>query len=252
VIDDFLPKDMAARLRDEFPPPTDRRWHEKQYLHQKNKQTMTRDLPATHAAFFAAVNAPSFLRTLEQLTGIPELLADPELLGGGLHQSLPGAFLDVHVDYNFHPQTRRHRRLNLLVYLNDAWRPEYEGYLELWEMRRHERLAEIAPLFNRAVLFETNDISYHGHPHPLACPPGMSRKSLAVYYFSETREDGHAGPESNTKYRQTSGARGYVKTLRAGILAARDRVREEGIASTTRRVAKKIVRRALGQPPENG
>jgi hypothetical protein len=58
----------------------------------------------------------------------------------------------VHVDYNFHPQTKLHRRMNLLLYLNKDWKPEYEGYLELWDLESNVQLNSIAPLFNRAVI----------------------------------------------------------------------------------------------------
>jgi hypothetical protein len=80
----------------------------------------------------------------------------------------------------------------------------------------------------------------------------MTRKSLAVYYFSAKREDGREGPESNTQYKQTTGAKGYLKTLRAGVEAARDRVRSEGVVKTAKRTADKVVRKALRKPPKNG
>lgn len=252
VVDDFLPREFAERLLLEFPAATSPLWARTNYVHQKKKLTLSRDLPPAHAEFFRIVNDPSFIQQVSDFTSIPGLLPDAALVGGGLHQSLPGAFLDVHVDYNYHPRTRWHRRLNLLVYLNKEWRPEYEGYLELWDMGRGQRLTEIAPIFNRAVVFETNDISYHGHPVPLATPEGVTRKSLAAYYFSETRGDGREGPESNTKYRQTSGPAGYAKTARSSFEAARDRLREEGIRKTAARVTGKMVRRLLGKPPMNG
>ena len=37
------------------------------------------------------------------------------------------------------------------------------------------------------VIFSTNDFSNHGHPDPVACPQNQSRKSIALYYFSEGR-----------------------------------------------------------------
>ncbi len=212
---------------------------------------MTKDLPEAHAVFFGLTAEDRFLRLMTEITGINSLIADPDLVGGGLHQSLPGAFLDVHVDYNVHPKWKWHRRLNLLLYLNRDWRPEYKGNLELWDMERNTCVAEIEPLFNRAVLFETSKVSYHGHPQPLACPPGMTRKSLAVYYFSEAREDGSSEPESNTQYRNTTGLKGTLKTLRSGFGATVERIREVGLIGTFMRVIDKLWRRAAGKPPRN-
>ncbi len=86
---------------------------------------------------------------VSDIVGIAGLLHDPALVGGGLHQILPGGFLDVHTDYNFHPQTKLHRRLNLLLYMNKDWKREYEGYLELWDMDAKKQIEDIAPAFNR-------------------------------------------------------------------------------------------------------
>lgn len=75
----------------------------------------------------------------------------------------------------------------MIVYLNRHWKEEYGGNLELWnrEMTRCER--RVLPIFNRCVIFNTTDFSYHGHPEPLTCPEGMTRKSLALYYYSNGR-----------------------------------------------------------------
>lgn len=164
-----------------------------------------------------------FKNLISSICNIPQLISDPELVGGGLHQIMNGGYLDVHVDYNFHPQTKLHRRLNLLLYLNKDWKQEYEGYLELWDMDAKKQLDAIAPIFNRAVIFETNEISYHGHPRPLNMPPDVMRKSLAVYYYSKEREESEVAIEHNTIYRQTTGLKGYVKTSLSALVALDER-----------------------------
>ena len=118
------------------------------------------------------MSSPPVLRFLEALTGIEGLIPDPYFGGAGPHQILPGGFLKVHADFNWHPLLKLDRRLNLLVYLNKDWREEYGGQLELWDrdMARCER--QILPVFNRTVVFSTTDFSFHGHPRPLACPGG--------------------------------------------------------------------------------
>jgi hypothetical protein len=157
----------------------------------------------------AELNSAAFVDFLEQLTGISGLVPDPHLDGGGLHQIVRGGHLGVHVDFNRHPRTGLHRRLNVLLYLNRGWKEEYRGALELWsaEQRRCER--RILPAFNRLVVFSTTDRSYHGHPEPLACPEDRTRKSLALYYYTLAPAAGNGGRASthNTLFMPRSGDR---------------------------------------------
>ncbi|MEQ8423791.1 MAG: 2OG-Fe(II) oxygenase, partial [Cyclobacteriaceae bacterium] len=144
--------------------------------------------------------------------------------GGGLHQSTHGAFLDVHVDFNIHPETGFHRRLNLILYFNKNWKPEYEGKLELWDMTKKTRLENYSPNFNRCVIFETNEYSYHGHPKPLNTPPGTTRKSMALYYYTKDRSANEIVASHNTRYVNTSGFAGVVKNISSSIKALKERI----------------------------
>ena len=121
---------------------------------------------------------------LEKLTGIAGLIPDPHLRGGGLHEIRRGGSLGVHADFNFYKRLNLFRRLNLLLYLNENWSEEWGGHLELWDRTGKRCMQRIAPIFNRAVIFDTSNFSYHGHPHPLECPDNRSRKSLALYYYT--------------------------------------------------------------------
>ena len=173
------------------------------------------------------LNSSEFLDWLQQITEteVP-ILGDEELFGGGLHQSINGAFLNVHVDYNFHPITKYHRRLNVLVYMNKDWHDEYEGHLELWDITPHnkELIGKYAPRFNRCVIFETNEISYHGHPKPLKTPNGVSRKSIATYYYTQTRPANELSNAHNTLYVNTEGTPGQLRKLSNGVKAAFERL----------------------------
>jgi len=171
------------------------------------------------------------------MTGIENLLPDAELFGGGLHQSIKGAFLDVHIDYNIHPKTKYHRRLNILVYMNKDWKDEHEGHLELWDMttgtgKHFDKLdgfkiiERITPIFNRMAMFETYQISYHGHPHPLKTPEGVNRKSMAAYYYSTTRSQHEIAGEHNTVYVNTTGVNGKLKNFFSGVKAFFERLRK--------------------------
>ena len=145
----------------------------------------------------------------------------------GLHQSVAGAFLNVHVDYNYHPKTKYHRRLNVLVYMNKDWKDKYEGHLELWDTTdgKRERISRIAPEFNRCVIFETNEISYHGHPKALKTPPDVNRKSLATYYYTKTRPEHEIALDHNTVHMNTEGAAGQIKRLQSGVKAFFERIK---------------------------
>ncbi|MFM8411426.1 MAG: 2OG-Fe(II) oxygenase, partial [Alphaproteobacteria bacterium] len=127
---------------------------------------------------------------------------DPWFDGGGLHETLPGGFLDVHADFNFHGAWFLDRRLNVLVYLNHGWREEWGGCLELWDRDLSRCVKKVVPAFNRTVIFATDDTSFHGHPEPVRCPPGTTRKSVAMYYYSNGR------PESERSGRHTTLWRG--------------------------------------------
>ncbi|HKQ51037.1 MAG TPA: 2OG-Fe(II) oxygenase [Pyrinomonadaceae bacterium] len=251
VLEDFLPTRFAEEILAAYPRAGMGEWDSTTYVHQRNKLTQTHGFAEPIARFFRLTAAPEFRRLVSGITGIRDLIADPELVGGGLHQVLRGGFLDVHVDYNRHPRTKLHRRLNLLLYLNKEWREEYEGYLELWDLDADVQLEKVAPLFNRAVIFETNEVSYHGHPKPLNVPAGVTRKSLALYYYTKEREGATVAPEHNTLYKQTTGLKGYVKTVKSATEAAAERLGGQGVSHLSKDLARRLSRRLRGLPPEN-
>jgi Rps23 Pro-64 3,4-dihydroxylase Tpa1-like proline 4-hydroxylase len=134
------------------------------------------------------LNTESFLQFLQKLTGIEEtLLPDPYLIGGGLHEIKRDGFLKIHADFNKHPKTKLDRRINVLIYLNKDWEDEYGGHFELWNKDMTLCEKKIKPDFNTLAIFSTSDYSYHGHPTPLNCPVNSSRKSIALYYYTNGR-----------------------------------------------------------------
>lgn len=186
VIDDFLPVATAARIHKAFPNVHSKGWihylHYNENKHGLNKQRL---LPAEVKGLIAELNSPGFIAFLELLTGIKGLLPDPGMEGGGIHQTMPGGFLNVHADFTVHPLKKMwRRRVNLLIYLNPGWEPSYGGQLELWPKDMSACRQQVLPLFNRCVIFNTDRHSYHG-VGPVSCPPGNSRKSIALYYFTE-------------------------------------------------------------------
>ena len=146
------------------------------------------------------LNSGSFIRSLEMLTGIKNLLPDPALRGGGIHQILPGGILGVHADFTRHVDYDMDRRINVLLYLNKDWKDEYEGHLELWDQSVSRCVKRIRPTGGRCVIFNTDDDSFHGHPKPLACPEGMTRKSIALYYYTIGRSGKTVAPTGATDW----------------------------------------------------
>jgi hypothetical protein len=204
VIDDFLPPRVAEELLAAFPPPDDPIWFD---WRQGDTVNQPKKLGVRHASRMEpaqsvvhnicyAFNGYPFIHFLERLTGFENLLPDPCLIGGGMHQILPGGRLNIHADFNYADGYGLYRKINALLYLNKDWEDSYAGHLELWDhdmVKCHHR---IAPIFNRCVIFTVEGRSYHGHPEPLACPENMTRKSMAFYYYSkepDARELGRHG-----------------------------------------------------------
>ena len=114
------------------------------------------------------------------------MIADPSYFGGGLHWINNGGYLEVHADFNHLKQYNLERRINLLLYFNKNWKDEYNGHLEMWDRATMTKRKAVAPVFNRSVIFSTVKEALHGHPTPLSAPPGIARRSLALYYYTNT------------------------------------------------------------------
>jgi len=204
-LENFLDPAMARALAEEFPAPDSTAWIQYKH-HNENKMGLTkRELfPPRLGQVSDELNSPDFLSWLTQLTGIQGLVSDESLEGGGLHQSARGGFLNVHADFTMHHHRKNwRRRINLILYLNEGWREEWGGAIELWDAKMTACVEKVYPLLNHALLFSTDETSYHGFPDPLACPEGVSRKSLALYYY--TPETGAVRAGRSTNYRARPG-----------------------------------------------
>jgi hypothetical protein len=204
VLDGLFEDAVLDRVLAEFPKPEEMRWMrfdsptEKKLGFYHEHSTLA---PAVRA-FLDALNGFEMLLWLEALTAIEGLIPDPYFGGGGLHQIESGGFLKIHADFNVHPKLKLDRRANLLIYLNRDWREEWGGELELWNASMTERRAKIAPRFNRTVVFSTTDTSFHGHPHPLRTPEGVTRKSVSLYYYTAGRPAEERSAPHDTIFRE--------------------------------------------------
>jgi Rps23 Pro-64 3,4-dihydroxylase Tpa1-like proline 4-hydroxylase len=210
VIDNFLPTVVFQQAMADFDVVNKEQWTG--YLHV-NERKFANSSPSTWGPTLQRIaselNSPEFVSLLEELTGIPKLLIDPTFEGGGLHQSLRGGFLNMHADFTVHPHQRQwKRRLNLLLYCNENWLPEYGGGLELWDATMSHAEKVVQPLGNRVLIFATDATSFHGHPDPLQCPDGVARRSMALYYF--TFEDKPNVRSTEYRARPSDGSKGIL------------------------------------------
>ncbi len=197
VIDDLLHPEVAAALAAEFEVA---RGDWIFYHHVNERKRGFNDVPRmgpVSQQVIAELNGPEFLAVLGTLTGLPGLLADPALEGGGLSDVEPGGFVNVHSDFLSHPSERTwNRRLNLLIFLNRPWTEADGGRLELWDPEVTRPVQQIVPAFNRCVLFDTGAASFHSVT-TVTCPAGRSRRALALYYFQDA---GAPRPIRSTRY----------------------------------------------------
>lgn len=205
VIDDFLQAEIAAALLAEF-PEFDRSLaiNENGEVGSKAVFERIRALGPNYARLDAFIQTQDFLGLVSRITGIPDLLYDPHYFGGGTHDNRNGQALDAHVDFNRHPVTHTHRRLNLIIYLNPDWQAEWGGVLELHSdpASDKDRITRVVPLFNRAVIFETTEHSWHGFS-PINLPATRqdeARRSIALYFYSAQRPADELATTHSTVY----------------------------------------------------
>jgi hypothetical protein len=225
VLDDFLNSKTAGRAMEEFALLGDEHWNA--YVHV-NERKYSHQVPSEWGPALRSIleelESPPFVQFLCELTGIEGLFVDRSLDGGGLHRSTTGGFLNIHADFTVHPHhSDWRRRVNLLLYFNEDWRPAFGGNLELWSTDMKECQASIAPVGNRCVIFTTDVDSFHGHPEPMRCPAGVMRKSLALYYF--TREEHPFVRSTEYRARPGDGARGVLIYADKQVLRAYDWVK---------------------------
>ncbi len=185
VFDQFLDRELARAMAAEFPNDSTDRWINYRHVNE-NKASLNRweEMPPTIAAVLHELTSPRFVAWCSRITGIADLIADPELDGGGMNLTRPGGFLNVHTDFSIHrhrPSWRR--RCNLILYLNEDWNPDWGGAMEVWAPDMSRCVESIPCEINRAVLFDTAQ-AFHGFPDPLRCPADRRRKSLQIYYYT--------------------------------------------------------------------
>jgi Rps23 Pro-64 3,4-dihydroxylase Tpa1-like proline 4-hydroxylase len=228
VIDNFLREDVAGAVAEEFPAFDGQAWAVYNNAIEVKKALNHWDRFPKHTyKLFHFLNSDEFVAEMSKLAGV-QVWADPGLHGGGWHSHAAGGKLNTHLDYSIHPKLGLERILNLIIYIAPDWREEYGGALGFWaddQGKPGELRRQIPCLFNRAVIFDTSQRSWHGLPEPVTCPQDMARNSLAVYYMCEPRADAadrgralfapHGEQENDPKVLELIKLRSQVNTSQA-------------------------------------
>jgi hypothetical protein len=207
VIDDFLVPDFCRAICEQFPDFQEAHAiNENEQVGGKATRETVRSLGNAYRTMDDLVRNADFLAMVEKITGIGGLQYDPFYFGGGTHENRDGQDLDPHIDFNYHPVTSQHRRLNLIIYLNEGWQDAWGGSIQLhrdpYLEPAEDEIVTVTPILNRCVIFETTESSWHGFERVNlpADQKGRSRKSFAVYYYTETRPQEETGEEHSTIY----------------------------------------------------
>lgn len=193
-------------------------------LEKKFAQNLVHQMSYSMKCLLSELNSYQFINFLEKLTGIEGLVSDPHYRGAGAHEILRGGHLAIHADFNFHPKLKLYRRVNVIVYLNHNWKEEYGGHLELWDKDMSGPVVKILPTYNRLVVFNSTDTSYHGHPLPLECPDHITRRSIVAYYYTASPPpEGTSDPHS-VRYKLKPGEEASEELLE--LMKQREKFRE--------------------------
>jgi hypothetical protein len=217
VIDDFLPLPLIEEIYNLFPIEkiSDDNFFENDFSGLHKRQILPESCEFRTRSIFHFFNSAPILQFLEGLTLIDSLIGDPYFNGGGFHEIFKGGKLGIHADFRINEKLHLNRRLNMLIYLNKSWSPTFGGNLELWDRGMTSNIESIAPIFNRCVIFNTDADAYHGHPDPLNTPNEITRKSLALYYYTASKKVYEDSPSHSTMYVARPNESSHIKRAMA-------------------------------------
>lgn len=191
IIDNFLDQNLANQCLKNFPNTLDKNWEFSNdkgiEIKYRSKWTSEFDIPEGIVDAIRIMNGANFLRSVSEIFKIKKLIPDPYFTGGGLNVTKKGGLLDVHVDGNYHDATGLNRRINALLFLNKNWKPSWKGEFALYDKNGDKCLKKIEPIFNRLLVFDTHDKSWHGLPDPINFPEDVPRRSILLYYYTKEK-----------------------------------------------------------------
>jgi hypothetical protein len=195
--DNFLENEFAKELQKEILYIPLEAWDRyNNPFEQKNTLRDKFNFPPNLKNLFEILSSESFVSSLSNIFGYKLILDDTRNFWG-VHTYNSGDKLDIHVDAGLHPTLYLKKQITLGIYLSYEWKEEYSCHLEIWrgdncvnnKAKIIEKVDSIAPIFNRLVMFECNDYSWHGNPEPAKCPSNCKRIFITLSYLSENYKD---------------------------------------------------------------
>lgn len=188
-IDNIFSNELIENCLKNFPKNTSSKWEESNSkdieIKKRTAWESEFDIPEGIVDAVRIMNSSIFLKAMSDKMWIKKIIPDPYFTWWWLNLTLKDWLLDIHVDWNYHDASWLNRRLNAIVYLNKDWLEEWWGDFEIWENDLSKCTKKISPIFNRLVIFDSHDKSFHGSPHPLNCPKENGRKSIILYYYTK-------------------------------------------------------------------
>lgn len=196
MADDILETTYAKHIQKEIIGSSMEQWD--RYENPFEKKYTWRDknklLPLTKS-LFDKLHTKEFIDFLSNFTGY-ELQEDKSKNWWGIHTFDNGDKLDIHVDAGRHPKNNLKKIITLGIYLSYNWSKECGGNIEFWkgtnssnnDAKIYNKNLSIEPIFNRCIIFENNDYSWHGAPEPCVCNENQKRIFVTCSYLTDIND----------------------------------------------------------------
>lgn len=202
VIDDCLNYTFACKLQEEILAYESEKWDRYDNPFEK-KFTFNKKNPfgPEVTKLFHFLESDSFICQLSTVFK-KNLEKDSFKHYWGIHKYKNGDFLNIHLDAGIHPKMNKRKHVTFGLYLSKNWKEHNQGHLELWSgasiadninetisYQLFHKEKSILPKFNRLILFECNDFSWHGNPRPVVCNSDEIRIFVTMSYMSDDPEN---------------------------------------------------------------
>jgi Rps23 Pro-64 3,4-dihydroxylase Tpa1-like proline 4-hydroxylase len=185
VLEGFFNPLLLELILEEFDSLPNQNWKQLKNDYESTRRSkLGAHLEPASQIYFYVLNSGWFTNALSAITGVPYLLSDPKLAGGGLHETRVGSMFGIHKDFNRHRHIGLKNEMVLITYLNKNWNPAWNGALELWDAEQKACVTSVQPEFGTSILMPHGPVSFHGHPAPLQTSDGRPRRSIAAYYYT--------------------------------------------------------------------